>query len=387
MLLFRRINPRICCKFMVPTLCLLAATSALPATITAVGLPFAPFSNPGHSDATGINNGGQVVGYTILISLVATSTPFLYSNGSVTSILDSLDMRFAQPLAINSSGQIVGYDGYAFLISNGQSHDLNLIATPPAGFSLDSANAINDSGKIAGFMSPMVDCEPSCSSMHAFVESNGAVTDLTTLSGSSYTPQAALGLNNSGEVVGYGLDSNGNQEAFQYSNGSVTKLNFTSANAINSSGEIAGMSGSDAALYDNGQLTDLGNLGGLSQANALNDQGEVVGVSALSPQCVLLDNYDCPDEDAFLYSNGALIDLNSLLPPDSGWQLYDATGINDSGQIVGDGTLNGQAEGFLLDLSTATPEPGSGALTAAALGFLFALRIAARRPASRQNRP
>jgi hypothetical protein len=43
-----------------------------------------------------------------------------------------------------------------------------------------------------------------------------------------------------------------------------------------------------------------------------------------------------------------MLDLNSLIPANSGWVLQFANGINDQGQIVGEGTLNGQAEGFLL---------------------------------------
>ncbi len=371
----QRINARILRNLILPAVSLLAATPALPATITAFGLPTSPFQVPGGGYATGINNSGQVVGYTYTIGFAGASIPFLYSNGTLTNLPYFGEPGGAEGLAINSSAQIVGTNGDALLISNGQLYNLNFIATPPAGFFLESANAINDSGEIAGTMSA---CYP-CSTTYAFLDSNGTVTDLATLSASSYTPQSANGLNNSGEAVGDGVDANGNQIAFLYANGSVTELNLTSANAINRSGEIAGMSGSDAVLYDDGQLTDLGNLGGLSEANALNDQGDAVGVSALSPQCVLLDNYDCPDEDAFLYSNGALIDLNSLLPPDSGWQLYDATGINDSDQIVGDGYLNGQQVGFLLDLSTPTPEPGSGILIAAALGCFCLLRITARR--------
>jgi hypothetical protein len=38
-----------------------------------------------------------------------------------------------------------------------------------------------------------------------------------------------------------------------------------------------------------------------------------------------------------------LVDLNSLLPANSGWQLFQATAINSSGAIVGYGTRNGSA--------------------------------------------
>ena len=41
-------------------------------------------------------------------------------------------------------------------------------------------------------------------------------------------------------------------------------------------------------------------------------------------------------------------DLNATLPADSGWTLEKAKAINNRGQIIGSGTLNGQAHMFLL---------------------------------------
>ena len=41
-------------------------------------------------------------------------------------------------------------------------------------------------------------------------------------------------------------------------------------------------------------------------------------------------------------------DLNTLLPPNSGWVLQSAEFINDAGQIVGFGTFNGNFDWFLL---------------------------------------
>ncbi len=43
-----------------------------------------------------------------------------------------------------------------------------------------------------------------------------------------------------------------------------------------------------------------------------------------------------------------MIDLNTLLPSGSGWVLRRATGISAGGQIVGVGTFNGAARGFVL---------------------------------------
>jgi len=39
-----------------------------------------------------------------------------------------------------------------------------------------------------------------------------------------------------------------------------------------------------------------------------------------------------------------MIDLNALLPTGSGWQLFEAYGINDSGQITGYGYINGGSD-------------------------------------------
>src|SRR5262249_36473261 len=47
----------------------------------------------------------------------------------------------------------------------------------------------------------------------------------------------------------------------------------------------------------------------------------------------------------------AMQDLNGQVPSSSGWQLQEAQGINDNGQIVGYGLINGQRHAFLL-----TPE-------------------------------
>jgi probable HAF family extracellular repeat protein len=40
--------------------------------------------------------------------------------------------------------------------------------------------------------------------------------------------------------------------------------------------------------------------------------------------------------------------LNALIPPKSGWVLTSVTGINNRGQIVGQGLRNGETHGFML---------------------------------------
>ena len=223
-----RLFLRISQKFIRLTLSLSAVViPAVPATITPLGLSFPvnPYYGGNYSYATAINNSGEVVGYTYQdMPLVTFTSPFLYSNGVVTDILGPLDVLSTAALGINNRGQIVGNSDGAFLISNGQYSYLNSIATAPGGPIFTSANAINDSGEIGGAMGSSIYCGNSAQGCHAFLESNGIATDLTTLSSPGYTPQSVGSLNNSGQAAGNGIDSAGNQHGFLYANGVVTEL-------------------------------------------------------------------------------------------------------------------------------------------------------------------
>jgi probable HAF family extracellular repeat protein len=89
-------------------------------------------------------------------------------------------------------------------------------------------------------------------------------------------------------------------------------------------------------------MKDLGALtgeSGWSVAFDINNAGQVVGQS----------DTDRDIEHAFLYSDGAMRDLNNLIPADSGWKLTRPQAINDNGYIVGQGiNKDGQDHAFLL---------------------------------------
>ncbi len=110
-------------------------------------------------------------------------------------------------------------------------------------------------------------------------------------------------------------------------------------------GNYSGPGGNHAFLFAGTNLTDLGTLpGGLSSsAYGINNAGQVVGVS-----------FSQPGSKAFVYLASEMWNLNALMigPEASEWTLQEARGINDSGQITGNGLHNGKTRGFLL-----TPVP------------------------------
>ena len=117
---------------------------------------------------------------------------------------------------------------------------------------------------------------------------------------------------------------------------------------INAFGQIVGVSDIDNSVRhaffhskDTG-IKDLGTLGGTrSLAVDINNRGQIVGGADCAARAGAFH--------AFVYSNGAMVDLNSRVNMIAGWTLTMATAINDSGQIVGIGrTPDGTERAFLL---------------------------------------
>jgi hypothetical protein len=85
---------------------------------------------------------------------------------------------------------------------------------------------------------------------------------------------------------------------------------------------------------------------------------------------------------AFLLHDGQFIDLNTVLPAGSGWDLGAAFDINDHGQIVGTGTHDGAPRGFLMiPITQPVPAAPSIALLVAGVAFsvVASLRACRRR--------
>jgi probable HAF family extracellular repeat protein len=199
------------------------------------------------------------------------------------------------------------------------------------------AQGINNNGQVVGYWSTP-------QGIHAFLYDSGQLKDLGILGGTNIY---ALTINDVGQVAGF-ADTGQGLQAFLYQNGSLTNLgNLGGINSyaygINGQGKLVGYidtpEGARAFLYDTGTVTDLGTLGGTNAfAFGVNSLMQVAG-SSLMPDNVRTH--------AFLWQAGVITNLNLLLPLNSGWELMEARGINDKGQIVGWGLTNNQEHGFL----------------------------------------
>ncbi|PYX48812.1 MAG: hypothetical protein DMG79_10905, partial [Acidobacteria bacterium] len=139
-----------------------------------------------------------------------------------------------------------------------------------------------------------------------------SITDLGTLSSNGYS--VARAVNSAAEVTGAAGTNNSNVSyVFLYNNGEMTSLGTLGGesgigNGINTSGQVAGYSQNSSSTYraflsSGSTLTDIGDLGGGSAvAYALNDLGWVVG-SAVTAK---------GENHPFLYRNGHMIDLGTL---------------------------------------------------------------------------
>jgi probable HAF family extracellular repeat protein len=104
------------------------------------------------------------------------------------------------------------------------------------------ALAINDHGQIVGFFAL------AAGQYRAFLFQNSNLIDLGTLGGSQ---SQAHGINNRGQIVGFSSVSNGDQHAFLYEDGLMKDLGGgvrSLAQGINDAGEIVGQSTDEDGL-------------------------------------------------------------------------------------------------------------------------------------------
>jgi probable HAF family extracellular repeat protein len=277
----------------------------------------------GNGSVTGtVNDRGQVVG------------------AALNSIPDSFGGSLAVPLFFPVATQL-----HAFVWEYGVMKDLGTLGGPDS-----EAQYVNERGQIAG--QSFIDSTPNppitahacvtsgIPTQHPFLWQDGFI-DLGSLGG---TCGYANWLNNSGQVVGtMTLAGDTTNHAFAWKRGKLIDLGTlggdnSEAYFANDAGEVVGRADFSATstnhhafLWRHGVMKDLGTPGGFacSTAQGINASHQVVGDAGL---CFVGGN-------GWLWEKDSIVDLNSLVPPDSTVHVAGAAAINDRGEIVAEGQL------------------------------------------------
>lgn len=201
----------------------------------------------------------------------------------------------------------------------GAGHDQGII-----GGSQITVHGINDNGMVIGTHSAGKRKGEQYPDHHAFVWWKGKTTDLGTFGGGG---SGAKALNNAGQVVG-------------------------AADIKGTADPVTSKEPSHAFLWEKGKMHDLGTLpgGNYSGATGINDKGQIVGESNFSTGNLGLSSgspgHDLISVHPVLWESGHVKDLTQLIPAHTKWSWLDKpTGINDKGQIVGQGDIQGDTGG------------------------------------------
>jgi probable HAF family extracellular repeat protein len=262
-------------------------------------------------------------------------------------------------IGVNDLGQVVGYSNtsasllteYNFIAFEWTSSGGMVNLGKLTGGNSSCAFEINDSGIIAGdsFVGPTI--------VDAASWTNQKIKSLGALSKSIFT--TALDINDSGEIVGESIFSYGppfTSHGFKWTTagglediGTLPGGDTSMANAVNESGIIVGQSNAGSFLNVwhavkwnvSDDVEDLGTLPGgtYSIGFGINDYSEIVGYGNIADNAA----------HAMVWTTSeGMRDLNDLILANSGWVLINANAVNDTGQITGYGTKNGHNHAFLL---------------------------------------
>lgn len=185
----------------------------------------------------------------------------------------------------------------------------------------------------------------------AFLWEDGEMVNIGPL-GNDSNDTWAYGINVFGVIGGYGETQDFHDRAYRWQNGRMTELDTlgstTRAYAINIFGDIVGFSTPDgssashAVMWIDEEITDLGVLvpGHSTYARGINDCREVVGWGYGEPSGVR----------GFHWQDGIMFELPTLGGEDS-----SASGISDSGWIVGSANTSSEQRHPVVWLFEAAP--------------------------------
>jgi probable HAF family extracellular repeat protein len=335
-------------------------------TYTITELPLPAGADPqAQSEGMGVNADGVAAG-SVWDAAHPTVEAVIWPESATSTVLD-IPPPNTRGWAINDAGDVVGFGSYPGSIhpflyrhDTAQMEDFSMQLPDRYSFAID----INNDEIVTGFTGAGRTVRP-----FLYEESGGSVTLLDPLPG--HANAGGMAINEAGHVAGisskdeYGQDS----RAFIYRDGMMEDLGpVYEVRDVNNADVIAGSAmrtgptpvgpsvppPTRAFRLDASVKKPRPELLGLSpapgyfanQGFGINDDGAVVGWSADAN-----GNYrafvDIPSGvDAGFY------DLQDLVVEADGWVLQWASGISNTGYIVGGGTYQGKNRSFLL-----TPAP------------------------------
>lgn len=354
--------------------------------------PRGSYSGVYWTGAKGINDAGQVLGY---VQTSPAEHSFVWDSGTYYDLgflthqgnctYGCYNDTYAN--AINSSGQVSGYSWTTSAAQNA------FIITPNYASPGSDGNPWFTSGGTSNYTR------------------NAQMQDLQTSMPGTTTSSSAFGLNDAGEAVGWYQYTNTTtvNSAFLNSGGSHydigAGLNTPVAQDINNADQVTGdyKGGSNYLSFiwtdadhdnvvDAGEMkSSIGHLGGsVTRAQALNNEGQVVGYSQetfpgpyrafiweddgstlgdMTPLGVLdtswsgarsyaydINNHSqvvgsastTSNDAGFVWRDGTITDLNTLIDPSTGFYVWSAEAINDKGWIVGNGYYTSSSSNRML---------------------------------------
>jgi probable HAF family extracellular repeat protein len=337
---------------------------------TVLDLRSLPGSNNSPLAARAINNSGFILGDGLTVNTSTTYLPTIpnqafISDGKTVSDLGVVSKGFCiescapmKAVDLNDRGQLLygfeylGYDPFVnSYVQNSNGSRSNVFNYP--------ATAINQAGEVTGYTFPKGRSGPG---VGVFADSNrtnsaialkspGFCSPFSTSSGSRcFSAEiVATALNDKGQVVGAGP---------------LTSDFSAPIHALLWSDPSGNPVGQDLGTLKGGTSLPFSSFGfnTASVANSINNDGLIAGY-AYTPN---------GERHAVIWKDGALVDLNDLVPINAGWTLSSAVKVNNEGQLVGTGLMDGQEEGFLLTPEP-VPEPDSGIALIAGFSTLLAI--------------
>jgi hypothetical protein len=326
------------------------------------------------SQGFGVSTGGIAVGRSVRSggAQAFTWTP----SGGIAGLPNIAGRAFCVSNGANGSGIVAGTCASTLfgtsrlpvVWQNGGVSQLPL----PSGETLGDANDVNSSGVAVGSVN-------SGSLQRGVVYSGGNATVITQTTANGSFFLTAFGVNDSGRVVGQGIDPTnaarnvgivydiGGNSAFEV--GALPGANGALAFGVSNTGYVVGSSmmnqgsGLPFIWSQAGGMTAIPLASGTTQgsARAVNSAGWTVGNDS--------GQFSVP----FLYDGSATYRLADLIPAGTGWDLStntssSALGISDNNVIVGTGVFNGQVHAYAM-VPAASITLGGRILTASGDGI------------------